>query len=293
MMFHFNNNSQILLRKWGEDFLTLITVVLLLGLSACTPSLQDKVIKADQFAQAQGMRKELVSGGKFVFTTYQRIKNPNGRFVFYLEGDGMAFVGHGFPSDNPTPASLMVLELASLDSDDNVIYLARPCQFTPVRLNPECSDFYWTRGRMSEDSVDAMNEAINFISGKKDIHLVGFSGGGGMAVLLAARNPQVKSIVTIAGNLDHEAFNDYHNTTFRMEDSLNPIDFARKIQHIPQLHLVGNYDDRVPKIIAEKYIRSQSGEGVSLKLIDASHNSGWVVKWTDLIRNDIANLRIQ
>jgi len=283
----------ILSRKWRKYFLIQISIILLLGLSACSLSLQDKIIRADQLAQAQGMRKELVSGGGFVFTTYQRIKNPNGRFVFYLEGDGMAFVGRGFPSDNPTPASLMVLKLADLDSDENIIYLARPCQFTPFILNPQCNDFYWTTGRMSKDSVKAMNEVIKSISGKNDIHLVGFSGGGGMAVLLAAYNNQVKSIVTIAGNLDHEAFNDYHNTISRMEDSLNPINFSSQISHIPQLHLVGNDDDRVPKMIAKKYISSQSGARVRLKLINASHNSGWIKNWPHLMRSDINTLRAQ
>ena len=62
---------------------------------------------------------------------------------------------------------------------------------------------------MSKDSVNAINEVINKLTKGQTVDLIGFSGGGGIAALVTAQNHKVRSIITIAGNLDHKAFNDY------------------------------------------------------------------------------------
>ncbi len=226
-----------------------------------------------------GFDRVLVKGGDFWITTYQKITNKNEPFVFYIEGDGLAFNGKYKISNNPTPRRQMFIKLASMDSRPNVVYIARPCQYTPMELNPKCKPEYWTNKRLSDDSVDSINDVINKINNKLKFSLVGYSGGGGIAVLVAARNPKVKDIITVAGNLDHRAFTEYHNVT-PMIGSLNPIDFAQLVNHIPQWHLSGGKDDVIPPFIADKFVEAADSNCVKQTIFpEASHKKGWEKLW--------------
>jgi dienelactone hydrolase len=146
----------------------------------------------------------------------------------------------------------MLLSLAAMDKRPNIVYVARPCQYTPMELNSKCNPSYWTVKRFSDDSVSSINDVINKInSHQHKFSLIGYSGGGGIAVLIASRNNMVKDIITIAGNLDISAFTNHHKVS-PMSGSLNPIDYAKLINNIPQLHLSGGKDKIIPPFIAEK-----------------------------------------
>ena len=232
---------------------------------------------------SHGFKKELVKGGEFWITTYQRISNEKQPYVFYIEGDGAAFAGRYRVSTNPTPRRQMLIELAGMDTRPNVVYVARLCQYTPMALNPKCSLPYWTDKRMSDDSVEAINDVINSInkSGKK-FSLIGFSGGGAIAILVAERNPMVKNIITIAGNLDHTEFTKHHNVS-PMTGSLNPIDYTSSVKHIPQIHMSGNEDNIVPSYIADKFTNKASSICVKKELYpNVSHLDGWNKIWEDI-----------
>ena len=61
-----------------------------------------------------------------------------------------------------------------------------------------------------------MNEAIDFLIKKYQagkIELVGYSGGGAVALLLAVRRHDIVSVRTVAGNLNPEAVNQYHKVS--------------------------------------------------------------------------------
>jgi hypothetical protein len=241
------------------------------------------MIMHDQNPETMGMlyqfKKKLVKGGDFWITTYQKIEDPAKPFVFYIEGDGVAFVNRYKVSHNPTPRQHMLIKLAAMDQRPNVVYVARPCQFTPMNLNPKCTNSYWTTKRLSDDSVDAINEVIMSINKKKEFNLVGFSGGGGIAVLIAARNKLARDIITISGNLDHKAFTTHHNVT-PMLGSMNPIDYAKKINKIPQLHLSGGKDKTVPPFIADGYRQESKSNCVKHMIFeDNTHLYGWEQKW--------------
>ncbi len=232
----------------------------------------------------QDFNRKLVKGGDFWITTYQKISNPYASYVFYIEGDGAAFNGKYQVSHNPTPKRQDFLKLAILDERPNVVYVARPCQYTPMSMNPKCNNSYWTHKRMSEDSVEAINDVINTINDKKKpFSLVGFSGGGGMAVLVAARNPLVKDILTISANLDHVAFTKHHNVT-PMVGSLNPIDYAMSIKEIPQIHVSGGKDKTIPVFIADKYVEISNSPCVKQKIIpEQAHSRNWNYIWPYLL----------
>ncbi|MDX2049761.1 MAG: alpha/beta hydrolase [Rickettsiaceae bacterium] len=262
----------------------LSTIIVLFGLAltttSCTKSQYLREVIADEHAFKHNFQKKIILGGDFYLTTYQKL-NPNFRtYTFYIEGDGDAFVGKYIISDNPTPGKLMLFRLAALDDAPNLVYIARPCQYTPMSMNQSCIKSYWTDRRMSEEVVDSIDRVINKIAGNNPVRLIGFSGGGGVAVLIAARNPNVKYLITVAGNLDHEAFNRYHNVR-PMIGSLNPIDYAEKINHIPQLHVSGAKDLVVPAFIADDYIKaSKNDRCIKREIItDATHTLNWEKSW--------------
>ena len=228
-------------------------LILCISLFGCINSEKSKII-ADHIAIDAGFKKKLVKGADFLFTTYQKPITKGEPFIFYIEGDGN--VGSKYIlSKDPTPKHPMLLKLAFMDKRPNVVYIARPCQYTNFTLNPKCNYSYWSNKRWSEDSVIAMNDAIKEISQGKNIELIGFSGGGAMAILIAARTPQVKKIITLAGNLDVKAFNDHHRLPLSASiGSLNPMDFVQKVKNIPQVHFIGENDTRMPAFITDKFV---------------------------------------
>jgi dienelactone hydrolase len=258
----------------------LLTAILYTLLSSCSPNLAMRVIDADFVAKSNNFTKRLVKGGDFWITTYQRVNNKNLPYVFYIEGDGHAFNGRYNISDNPTPNRPMLLKLAALDDRPNVIYIARPCQYTDISYNPKCNQSYWTDKRMSNEVVLSINEVIETLNNDSQFSLIGFSGGGGLAVLIAARNKHVKDIITLSGNLDHVSFNKHHNIGKPMLASLNPIDYALQVSQVPQLHVSSGKDKIVPPFIADKYVAASHSICVHQTIFNtAEHNKGWEDIW--------------
>lgn len=260
-------------------FITICSLII----SACAPALDARIRNAENAGKNNGFTQKLVKGGDFWLTTFQRITDRSKPFVFYFEGDGDAFLKYGGLTQNPTPQYQFVLNLASLDNRPNVVYVARPCQYTPMHVNPKCNPVYWSDRRMSEEVVRSMNEVVETLARDQRISLVGYSGGGGIAVLVAARNKHVHDIITLAGNLDHISFNQHHKKR-PMIGSLNPIDYAQQLNNIPQLHLSGGDDKIVPPFIADKYVKASNSNCVHQEIFStASHQSGWVRVWKEVL----------
>ncbi len=64
-------------------------------------------------------------------------------------------------------------------------------------------------------------------------------------MLVAARMEQVRQVVTIAANLDIDAWAE-HSGYSRLRGSLNPATQPPLPTHIQQIHLAGGRDLRVP-----------------------------------------------
>ena len=127
-----------------------------------------------------------------------------------------------------------------------------------------------------------MNDAIKSISKGQPIDLIGYSGGGGIAVLIADRNKKVRSILTIAGLLDHKLFTEHHKV-LPMIGSLNPIDVAYRLRNIPQLHMSGGKDVIVRPSIADHYVVTANSRCVKHQIRpDISHDKGWEGEWKDI-----------
>ncbi len=267
-------------------------VVLATWLVACllTACAGDPNVHADAMAQPAGLRRDQVQAGLFVLTTYSRITRTDQALTVYIEGDGLAWRSRNQASDDPTPHRALGLSLAAADRAPNVVYLARPCQFTPMAANPRCAVTYWTDKRYAEEVVTSMNIAVTQylqrLPGQR-VNLVGYSGGGALAVLIAARRDDVASLRTVAGNLDHVAVNRLHRVS-PIPGSLNAIDIAQRVAAIPQLHVSGDDDKVVPTFVTRTFVDAV-GSCAQLRVVEGmAHESDWAGKWPALLSTPLA-----
>lgn len=245
---------------------------------------------ADNIASGNNFKKEYIKTALCTLTAFSKFTSSGKSLTVYIEGDGAAWKSRHELSIDPTPCHALVLSLAAVDHSENIAYLARPGQLT-ISGKPDCDPEYWSRKRFSEEVVSAMNSAIDELkagSGADDINLIGYSGGATIAIIIASRRNDVVSIRTIAGNLDPEAVSAYHKVT-PLEGSLNPMDFAAKVSHIPQRHFVATDDKIVPLFITESFadkIGDKRHESIII-VEGASHASGWQKAWPLLINRPL------
>jgi hypothetical protein len=268
-------------------FFCIIYISLLL--CSCTISVEERIRKADQIFLGSNFKKVLINSGNFVLTTYQNITNNNSPYIFYVEGDGFPLINPYSISDNPTPVNHVLLRLVRLDPRDNIIYIARPCQFTDPSLNDLCKySKYWIDARMSLEVVDSMASAIRQIAKDRPIKLIGFSGGGGIVMLLVPQLKNIQNIITIAGNLDISEFAKLRKSK-PISESLNPIDFIEQTKNIPQLHISGGKDKVVPVSIRDKFVEYSNSRCVKKLTIDnATHARGWEQVWNKILKMPIS-----
>ena len=225
--------------------------------------------------------------GKNIYTTksfniysLERIKN-NKKLTIYIEGDGLSWVDRFTPSSNPTPSDPLAFRMALIDEGENVIYLARPCQY---EWSTNCNEDVWTIAQYSSTVLGSYKEIINYLSKThKDIHLVGYSGGGGIAMYLGSiKNKSIKSIRTIAGNINHNELSKILNIS-RLKKSVNFYSIEEKVKTMPQIHYYGLKDKTVPNILQISYAEKNLGNNcVAIQSVeDTSHNEGWLDFWAE------------
>ncbi|MBR6838037.1 MAG: hypothetical protein IKM94_00505, partial [Alphaproteobacteria bacterium] len=152
-----------------------------------------------------------IDTGDYKIATWQKINNPkNNKIHIYIEGDGNAFNAYGRPTSDPTPRGTFVRDLAARDDAENVVYMARVCQFI---TDEKCQESDWTDGRFSQKIIDNQARAIKKIAGNKKITIIGYSGGAMISGLIIEQNPELKieKWITIAGVLNHEQWTKYFN----------------------------------------------------------------------------------
>lgn len=269
-------------------FLAVFVFPFLLSGCLTVPSASERLSAAEGVAREAGFQRSRVRTVPFLLTAYSRITQPGKALHLYIEGDGYAWVTRNRVSGDPTPRQPLALELAAEDPSPNVVYLARPCQYTPMEMNSACEEAYWTDKRFSEEVVRSMDQAVEWFKNKAQspgVDLIGYSGGGAIAVLIAARRGDVKSLRTVAGNLDPNGLNEYHEVSSLAEGSPDPMEAAGKLAAIPQYHFFGTEDEVVPALISENYAK-RSGPSPCVHILPlegADHVQGWTENWPRLL----------
>jgi hypothetical protein len=252
------------------------------------PHKTQKVIDQAQNKGWQAARYPI--NNSFIISTYEFLPATSSEKIVhaYIEGDGNSWESKYKLSKNPTPKHPLALQLALSDPHPLVVYLARPCQYTPHTLDKKCDAKYWSSHRYAPEVVTALNETLNQIKtkqGNQKFVLVGYSGGGAIATLIAANRQDVHKLITVAADLDHRILNEYHQTT-PLSGSLNPIHAAPKLKNLSQDHWSGKKDRVVPSWMAAHFNKSvDSPLSQHYVLAHATHHQGWSQAWPDILKD--------
>ena len=250
-----------------------------LALAACaTPS--------ERFARDAaelGFERATLAGDGFRHVAYfTGLGEPADALHVYIEHDGSPWLERTLVAADPTPREPFALELMARDRGPRLL-LGRPCYFE-TRADTGCSPLLWTDRRYAREVVASMAAALRGFLVEHPfsrVVLIGYSGGGTLAWLVAPRIPQATAVVTIAANLDIDAWAKLHAYT-PLAGSLNPALQPPLPASVHQLHFAGGRDVNVPPSIAASFqVRHPAARIVDLAQFD--HRCCWIERWPRLL----------
>ncbi len=243
---------------------------------------------AKRLAYKNHMYKRVIGGGFFNITAYERVNRRGKPATIYIEGDGQGFfMDHDTPF-NPTPVNPIGMQLAAVDQSPNVIYLGRPCQYTSDANTERCPERYWTTHRYAPEVIEAYEDVLDQLRRLHSVpafHVVGYDGGGAVAMLLAARRKDILTVRTVAGVLDHAVMRT-HMERDALLGSMNPVNITQQLKNIPQHHFIGGQDDITPPSVFFSYKQAMGpSRCMRYTLVEpAEHIRGWYERWDRLLR---------
>jgi hypothetical protein len=256
-----------------------------------------------------------------------RDESPPMPLVVVFEADGAPWRGDGyFPPENPTPdravGAEIAIALARAYPKAPILYIARPCQFIdPASSGFErhCADNHlWTSGRFGGRVVQEASTLIDAVqrgssgaansglidSGTSDSVpsrsgftggapvLVGYSGGGTLALLVALYRSDVACLTTFASPLDLQAWTGGLRLT-PLADSIDPADQISGLAKIPRLGFWFGGADRLVPIQAAGRLAQLNAHLVALHIVEGlGHRpvDAWVAGARDRLRLSCAPL---
>lgn len=237
-----------------------------------------------------GFSSQLVIGSPYqhrLFTNWQASRpDVIEELHVYLDGDGTPWRTETSIADDPTSRNPLILNMMAKDPAAAVL-LGRPCYYG-LNRSPLCNESLWTSHRYSSEVVASMSAAIQqWVSSKKinRLVLIGYSGGGVLATLLASRLKKTSVVITIAANLNIEAWSRRHGY-FAPASSLNPATDAHIPASIRQIHLAGLQDENVPAEIIESFSRTQKN-ALYLPFPEYDHVCCWLTIWPDVLKTNL------
>ena len=276
------------MRAEGRKILRVaVAVALLFTLAACNRTAAGRDATAAEVARAAGLDSAVARGAAFDLQLYRRDdpQRPGPLFV-YIEGDGAAYLDPRTPAADPTPVDPLGLRLAAADPGPAVVYVGRPCQFAPGRSDARCAVPDWTTGRFSESVVAAVDGAIGRAraqSPQRPLVLVGYSGGGVVAALVAVRRRDVALLITVAAPLDPADWTRRLGLA-PLAGSGSPLDRIPALAAVRQVAFAGGRDATVPVETIRAAIdrlgpQAQAG---LIVMADFDHRCCWVQAWPRL-----------
>ncbi len=259
--------------------IALLFVGLLLLSGCATPT-----SRLDSLALSHNFERSVISTNGYDHLVYTRyLSKAKNVLHVYLEGDGSPWKYRVVTMPDPTPREPLALRLMARDSAPTA-YVGRPC-YNGTSKDPGCDASFWTSGRYSTAVVRSMTAVIEeliFRHGFKEVRLIGHSGGGALAMLIAPKIKQVSQVITIAGNLDTDAWTTHHGYS-RLYTSLNPARQPQLSPRVSQWHLLGGKDGVVPPAIVKGYIRNQKN-ALGISVDNFSHACCWEKVWESIAR---------
>jgi len=218
----------------------------------------------------------IVSTSHFQQVIFTRPASRRGEATWvFIDGDGNSWLRNGRASEDPTPTDPLALRLL-LQTPERGIYLARPCSFG-ARADPRCAPAVWTVDRYSEVVIASMQAALAAYLTDEPVVLVGYSGGGVLAVQLAERIEHAVGVITVAANLDIARWALRHGYTPELARRSAPLRFPLR-RPLLQLHVFGGRDDNAPYALAADLLAADPRAQVKV-FPAADHDCCWQELW--------------
>jgi len=261
-------------------FKILVVLGLIVFVHGCALSPVERTNKA---ASEFGFERQIMQAAEFRHVVYLANQTDVATTLnVYLEGDGVPWISPQRISADPTSRSPVMLPLMAMDNNP-AVYIGRPC-YLGFSSDPGCDAVLWTFSRYSQQVVDSMTEVIRQILSRDEytsVRLFGHSGGGTLAMLIAQGLPETRVVVTLAGNLDVDAWVEYHDYT-PLLGSLDPAKEAELNPAIYQLHLQASNDEVVPPRLAKKWLAQQTHSDTCL-YPEFDHRCCWGNIWPKVL----------
>lgn len=197
----------------------------------------------------------------------------------YIEGDGRPVVNRTRIASDPTPRASIVLRWM-LDDPAPSYYLGRPCYFG-MAARDACDSRWWTTERYAPAVVESMVAAARRLLAGRPVVLIGYSGGGTLAVAMAGELDNVRGLVTVAGNLNVQGWTTHHGYT-----PLTPPGdgraLLRRVRTVPQRHYVGGRDRNVLPDLTFGLSDAAAADSVCV-MRRWDHECCWVARWPQLV----------
>ena len=249
-----------------------------LFLAGCTTN----TTRIERLAATLGMSRSVMEARGFSSLLFMRgaaddQRAPgDGSLTIFIEGDGVPSDGGLQPSIDPTTGDPIALRLLA-QTPRPAAYVTRPCY--QAMTGPLCTPERWTIARYSDEIVASMAEVVRTAvkrANARNVVLVGYSGGGVLAVLIAERLDNVAAVITVGANLDTDAWTRHHDYV-PLIGSLNPA-LSQAAHPWPETHLYGARDTTVPAATAAAYF--QRFPQAQQKIVaDYDHVCCWVEHW--------------
>lgn len=276
-------------------YLSLLLAVFFI--TACSSAFENRLETATLKAQTGDMSPQLLRTDPFHLYSFQSLSPANRakqaftsekqyRARVFIEGDGMTWLTRNRVSPDPTPINPTMLDIAAADCSVNRIYLARPCHYVDLDTQPLCSPLFWVAKLYNEDVVESYMEALDHFKEKyriEEFELVGYSGGATVAAQIAAKRDDVILFMTVAGNLDTQAFVGYHEIT-PYERHQNPKDAAPQIT-MPQIHFIGSEDEIIKDFMVKNFVRALPSRDQAriIEIEGMGHSDDWSRVWQNRV----------
>lgn len=266
----------------GAALLFLAAMVMLLAGCAGPAVFGGSRASVVAWAAQRGFTAEPLRAGAFDLLLLKRA-GRSGALTLYIEGDGAAWHSPWQPPGDPTPLRPVALAMAAADISGSVVYLGRPCQYLDAAALKSCAADYWTQRRFAPEVVDAYMAAVDRIKadhGAARLRLVGHSGGGVIAALLAMRRDDVDVLATVAAPLAVGDWARWHEVS-PLTGSLDPAAADGSLWTVRAMHFVGEEDKVVPAAVVERFAHAKGGRVIRLPGHD--HECCWAREWPRLL----------
>jgi len=237
-------------------------------------------------AQPYGFSERRIAHDPFRLLILIRDRSRNAEtLTIYIEGDGAQWSSPYHAPRDPTPVASPVLAMAIADPAGSVAYLGRPCQYLSAADRTNCDPAYWDERRFSPEVIDAYGHVVDALKSETqttNLRLVGYSGGGVIATLLAARRDDVEELITVAAPLAVNRWTHSQGIS-PLIGSVDPIS-ALTAPLSRATHWTGGRDKIVPPEVVAEFAAKWGG---NVRLMpDFTHSCCWAEQWRQLLEEN-------